>query len=163
MNLPKILTMAIALCFATTFNHAIAETMTWAETVQSKIKALDLSDVQKTDINKAFAMADEAYDDAFATARKAISETLTDEQKQKLGDMANAEIQRRMEGNASARSKSIAEIGEMIGITSDQSDTLKKSMGMLGDSLDSIDAKLMSQIKSILNDKQLAQIASWLS
>ena len=163
MQLRKILTMALALCFATAFNPAIAETMTWAETVQSKISSLDLSAAQKTDISKAFTMADEAYADAFATARKAISETLTGEQKEKLGEMANAEIQRRLEGDASARSKSIAEIGEMIGITGEQSDSLKKTMGMLGDSLDAIDADLLSQIKSILDEKQLAQIASWLS
>ena len=51
----------------------------------------------------------------------------------------------------------------MIGITDSQSEALKKSMGMLGSSLDAIDAKLLTRIKSILDEKQLAQIASWLS
>lgn len=80
----------MALLMTAAVNVAVADTATWADTVQKAITSLDLSDAQKMDIGKAFNVADAGYEKAIIDARKVIAETLTDEQKTELADMANA-------------------------------------------------------------------------
>lgn len=80
----------MALLMMAAVNVAVADTATWADTVQKAITSLDLSDAQKMDIGKAFDVADAGYEKAISDARKGIAETLTDEQKTELADMANA-------------------------------------------------------------------------
>ncbi len=158
----KIFGSVLVLMTMVLVNTVAADSATWAQAIQEKITSLDLSDVQKMDIGKAFDAADASYGDAIADARKVIAETLTDDQKKELGDMANAQLQKRLEGDSSARAKSIADIANDLGVTDAQSDTIRKALGGLGDTLDGIDANLMKSIKSILNKEQLAKIASWL-
>lgn len=158
----KIFCSVLAVMTMVLVNAVAADTATWAQMVQEKIASLDLSDVQKMDIGKAFDTADAAYGDAIADARNIISETLTDDQKKEMGNMANAQLQKRLEGDTSARAKSIADIAKELGVTDSQSETIRKALGGLGDTLDGIDADLMKSIKSILNQEQLAKIASWL-
>jgi hypothetical protein len=138
-----------------------ADTATWATTLQQKIQSLDLSDTQKSEIAGAFVAADEAYGDAIAATRATIGEILTDEQKAELGAMANAEIQRRLEGDTTARTKSIADIASDLGVTDAQSAAIREALGDLGGILDGIDADLVAAIKSYLNEEQLAKVASW--
>jgi hypothetical protein len=154
---------ALVLLMMTVANAAVADSGTWVETVQEKIASLDLSGAQKMDIGKAFDSADMAYEKAFGDARKIIGETLTDDQKKSLGDMANAQLQKRLEGDMTARTKSIADIAKDLGVTDSQSEMIKKALGGLGDTLDGIDAGLIKGIKSVLNPDQLAKIASWIS
>ena len=151
----------LALLLVTAGPVTVAETATWATTLQQKIQSLELSDTQKSEIASAFVAADEAYGEAIAATRATIGEILTDEQQAELGNMANAEIQRRLEGDTSARTKSIADIASDLGVTEDQSSAIREALADLGDILDGIDAGLVDAIKSYLNEEQLAKVASW--
>jgi hypothetical protein len=162
MKLFRIFIPLFSLMIVATGPAAAAEEATWAETVQAGIASLDLSDEQKTAINGAFEGADTAYAEAIAAAREQIGGILTDEQKQGLADMADAEIQRRLEGEGGDRSKSIGEIASDLGVTDTQSSAIVTALEGLGGALDGIDSELLSSIKSILNEEQLAKIASWL-
>lgn len=139
----------------------LADAATWAATLQEKVASLDLSADQKSAIAGAFGEADELYEEAIAATRETIGRTLTGDQKQQLGEMANAEIQRRLQGDTAARTKSIADIASDLGITDAQSSVIREALGGLGETLDGVDAGLRAQIKSILNEEQLAKVMSW--
>ena len=124
MKLPHLLASLLTLFLVTAGTAATAEEATWAQGVQSAIASLDLSDDQKGAIASAFQTADSAYGEAIAAARQQIGAILTDEQKQGLADMADAELQRRLQGDSSARGKSIGDIASQLGVTDAQSSAI---------------------------------------
>lgn len=162
MKLLRIFLSVLALGMVSAGAVAADDTQTWAATLQQGIDSLDLSDEQKGAIAGAFDGADAAYGDAIAAARQQIGGILTDEQKTGLANMADAEIQKRLAGDASERTKSIADIGSDLGVTEAQSSAIGQALSGLGGMLDGIDSELVSTIKSVLNEEQLAKIASWL-
>jgi hypothetical protein len=162
MKLLRIFLSVLVLGIVSAGPVAADETATWAETLQQGIASLDLSDEQKDAIAGAFDGADSAYGDAFAAARQRLGSILTDEQKTGLTDMADAEIQKRLAGDAGERTQSIADIASDLGVTETQKSAMGKVLSGLGGVLDGIDAELISSIKSVLNQEQLAKIATWL-
>jgi len=157
----RLIASALVLVLMSAGTHVVADEATWASILQEKIASLDLSDVQKSDIGAAFVEADTAYDEAIAATRLDIAATLTDDQKTGLANMADNAIQKRLQGDTSARTRSIAEIADELGVTDDQSAAIRESFNALGATLDAVDANLRSRIKSVLSEEQLAKVMSW--
>ena len=162
MKLLRIMLSVLLLGTVTVGPVAAEETATWAETLQQGIARLDLSDEQKGAIASAFDAADSAYGEAFAATRQQLGGILTEEQRSGLSEMADAELQKRLAGDASERTKSIADIANDLGVTDQQKTAMAEALNSLGGILDGIDSELVSGIKSVLNEEQLAKIASWL-
>ena len=141
---------------------AMDEPKTWSDTLREKIDSLNLTDAQKTDIKTAFIKADDQYDMAIADTRATLAKTLTPEQKEKLGAMADNAIQKRLEGSSSHRSMTIDQISKELGITESQSKVIKDAFKSLGKRLDKVDSGLVSQVKKVLDKDQLAKVKSWL-
>lgn len=162
MKLIRMFASVMAFVLMSAGTVVLADAATWAATLQEKVASLDLSAGQKSAIRDAFGKADDLYEQAIAATRETIGATLTGDQKQQLGEMANAELQRRLQGDTAERTKSIADIASDLGITDAQSSAITDALGSLGKTLDGVDAGLRSQIKSILNEEQLAKVMSWL-
>ena len=162
MKLLRIFISVLLLSIISAGPTTAQETVTLAETLQKGIASLNLSDDQKSAIAGAFDGADSAYGKAFASAREQLGSILTDAQKSGLSDMADAEIQKRLAGDTSERTQSIADLASDLGVTDSQKSAMSKVLSSLGGVLDGIDAELLSSVKSVLNEEQLAKIASWL-
>jgi len=162
MKMLRILLSVMLLGTMTAGPVVAGQAATWAETLQKGIASLDLSGSQKSAITKAFDVADSAYGEAFSATRKQLGGILTDEQKSELADMADGELQNRLAGDASQRTKSIADLAGDLGVTNTQKSAMSDALSSLGGTLDGIDSSLVSSIKSVLNKDQLAKIASWL-
>ncbi|GAB3113102.1 hypothetical protein G8770_19160 [Aestuariicella hydrocarbonica] len=161
MKMIRLLTLFLSCWLLLVGQWSVADDATWADTLQQKIDSLDLTDMQKSSIAEAFGAADAAYERAIFATRATVRETLTDDQRQKLQDMADEEIQRRLQGDDTVRTQSIAELASDLEVTDEQSSLIRGALSDLGNTLDGIDAQLRDQVKSVLDAEQIAKIKSW--
>lgn len=161
MKMIRLVTLFLSCWLLLVGQWGVADDATWADTLQQKIDSLDLTDMQKSSIAEAFGAADAAYERAILATRATVRETLTDAQRQKLQDMADEEIQRRLQGDDTVRTKSIAELASDLEVTDEQSTLIRSALSDLGNTLDGIDAQLRDQVKSVLDAEQIANIQSW--